>query len=133
MLNRPAISKRVLYVDADRDSLEMMVALLRLSGIHVRVADSVASGLSMGLQHEFDLMIVSEWYSDGDGFALCRRVSTQRPSLPILFYSGLAYPADVERGLDAGARDYIVKPGIDGLERAVIYWLQEDRFGARRA
>jgi two-component system copper resistance phosphate regulon response regulator CusR len=45
-----------------------------------------------------------------DGFAVLRKVRAERSSVPILVLSARDKMADVIRGLDLGADDYIVKP-----------------------
>ena len=37
------------------------------------------------------------------------------PTTPILFFSGAAFEADKQRGLDAGASAYVCKPDVTGL------------------
>lgn len=41
---------------------------------------------------------------------LCRRVRKFNEWTPIIFYSGLAYDADIKNALGAGAQAYLVKP-----------------------
>ena len=52
---------------------------------------------------------------DLDGFELCRRMRHLDPHTPILFFSGAAYETDRQRGIDAGANAYVVKPDVEGL------------------
>jgi CheY-like chemotaxis protein len=36
-----------------------------------------------------------------------------------MFYSGAAYEADIQKGLDAGAQAYVVKPDFDHLKETI--------------
>jgi len=47
---------------------------------------------------------------DGSGVELCRRVRKFNQQTPIIFYSGLAYEADIRKAFAAGAQAYLVKP-----------------------
>lgn len=55
-------------------------------------------------------MIIDVNLPDGDGRDFCARLRRQGRSFPIIILSGANSPADIVRGLDAGANDYIVKP-----------------------
>jgi DNA-binding response OmpR family regulator len=55
-------------------------------------------------------MIIDVNLPDGDGRDFCARLRRQGRSFPIIILSGANRPADIVRGLDAGANDYIVKP-----------------------
>jgi DNA-binding response OmpR family regulator len=58
----------------------------------------------------FDAMILDIGLPDGDGRDYCARLRRQGHSMPILMLTGAIEEADVVRGLDSGACDYIVKP-----------------------
>ena len=63
----------------------------------------------------FDLYVLDASLPDLDGFELCRRMRAFNPDTPILFFSGAAFEADKERGIEAGANAYVIKPDLDGL------------------
>ena len=106
---------RVLYVDDDRDSREMLRLLLRSSRIEVEAVSTAAQALTSLQIERFDLYLLDAWLPDLDGFELCRRIRQLLPHAPILFFSGAAYPADKRRAFAAGANGYVVKPEIDEL------------------
>ena len=58
----------------------------------------------------FDAVILDVRLPDGDGRDLCIRMRQQGQAIPIIMLSGFCAEADVVRGLDAGANDYIAKP-----------------------
>jgi DNA-binding response OmpR family regulator len=58
----------------------------------------------------FDALILDIGLPDGDGRDYCARLRRQGHSMPILMLTGAIEEADVVRGLDSGACDYIVKP-----------------------
>lgn len=57
-----------------------------------------------------DAVILDVVLPDGDGRDMCMRLRNQGVRVPILILSGAGREADVVRGLDAGANDYVVKP-----------------------
>lgn len=58
----------------------------------------------------FDAIILDLGLPDGDGRELCERLRKSGVKVPILMLTGSAAEADVVRGLDSGANDYIAKP-----------------------
>jgi DNA-binding response OmpR family regulator len=111
-----AISRpRVLCVDDDEDSRVMLTTLLRLALIEAKAVGTAAQALSSMQTERFDLYLLDATLPDLDGFELCRRMRALDPHTPILFFSGAAYADDKERGIEAGADAYVIKPDLDGL------------------
>ena len=106
---------RVLCVDDDEDSRVMLVTLLRLALIEAKAVGTAAQALSLIQRERFDLYLLDAWLPGLDGFELCRRMRASDPHTPILFFSGAAYEADKNRGIEAGADAYVIKPDVDGL------------------
>jgi DNA-binding response OmpR family regulator len=109
---------RVLCVDDNDDSREMLCLLLRSSGIEVKAVATADQALSSIQIERFDLYLLDAWLPDLDGFELCRRIRRRLPHTPILFFSGAAYETDKQRGLEAGANTYVIKPDLSGLLEA---------------
>ncbi|HUB14276.1 MAG TPA: response regulator transcription factor [Acetobacteraceae bacterium] len=58
----------------------------------------------------FDAIILDIGLPDGDGRDYCVRLRRQGHKMPVVMLTGSDGEADVVRGLDAGANDYIAKP-----------------------
>jgi DNA-binding response OmpR family regulator len=56
------------------------------------------------------LVILDVNLPDGDGCEFCRHLRRQGHKMPIIMLTGSSAEADVVRGLEAGACDYISKP-----------------------
>jgi two-component system OmpR family response regulator len=110
-----ASNPRVLCVDDDEDAREMLSLLLKYWRIETKTAGTAAQALSLIQAERFDLYLLDTVLPDLDGFELCRRVRNLDPRTPILFFSGAAYEVDKEKGIEAGANDYISKPDIEGV------------------
>jgi len=54
--------------------------------------------------------LVGSKLADGEGLDFIRGVRLLDSQMPIILISGRAYPAEVEKGLKAGANVYLVKP-----------------------
>jgi len=97
----------------------MLVTLLRLAFIEAKAVGSAAQALSLIQTEHFDLVMLDAGLPGIDGFELCRRMRAFDPHIPIIFFSGAAYEADKQKGIEAGADDYVSKPDIFLLMRSV--------------
>ena len=106
---------RVLYVDDDNDSREMLSTLLAILRIEVTAVATAESAISLIDAERFDVYLLDAWLPGTDGFELCRLIRKTNPTKPVLFFSGAAHETDIKRGLDAGASAYVCKPDVRGL------------------
>lgn len=107
--------KRILCVDDDDDTLQMLCGLLGLVNCEVLTAVTAAEALEMIDGGGFDLYLLDTWLPGGSGAELCRKIRESDPSTPIVFYSGAAFDSERDEALAAGAQAYLVKPGDLGL------------------
>lgn len=105
--------KRILCIE-DEDNGLLLKKLLS-DNYEVITASTVAEGRQLAQEGGFDLILLEGWLPDGDGVDLCRQIRQLNPHIPILFYSSLAYEADRQQGLSAGAQVYLIMP--NDLER----------------
>jgi DNA-binding response OmpR family regulator len=110
---------RILFVDDHDDTCFMVTVLLRRSDYEVVTADCVASGLKLAQEEAFDLYLLDNRLPDGTGNELCEEIRKFDQTTPIIFYSGEAYDCDKQRALSNGAQDYVEKPDIDSLPKAI--------------
>ena len=111
---------RVLYVEDNCDSFEMLKVMLDLSQIEVDCAVSVGDAITRARSERFDLYLLDSGLPDGNGFNLCRTLRSVDPEIPVLFYSGHAHPEEIQMGMAAGASGYITKPNSDKLATTII-------------
>ena len=117
-LEPPKSIRRVLIVDDDADSCELIGVVLKQAGYDAVAAASCTEGVQLATQGGFDAIILDNWFDQGNGLDLCREIRTSDPVTPIMFYSAAAYPADIDRAIGAGAQAYLVKP--NGWEQLVV-------------
>jgi DNA-binding response OmpR family regulator len=119
----PSTRPCVLCVDDDEDSRVMLVTLLRHQLIEAKAVGTAAQAISSIQNERFDLYLLDSLLPDLDGFDLCRRIRAVDQETPILFFSGAAHSTDRNKGLDAGANAYLVKPEVDSLIEAITRFL----------
>jgi DNA-binding response OmpR family regulator len=111
---------RILCVDDNKDTCDMLTVLLGLEGYEVIQASNVADGLSAAMSDDFDLIVLDWVLKDGSGLELCKQISGFNSKAPILFYSGLAGKHEMEAAMRAGAHGFLVKPlDVEDLLRSV--------------
>ena len=110
-----SLSPTVLCVEDDEDSREMLSLLLKHWRIESKTVGTATQALSLIQAERFDLYLLDTQLPDLDGFELCRRMRSLDPKTPILFFSGAAYESDKQKGIDAGASAYVVKPDVEGV------------------
>jgi CheY-like chemotaxis protein len=107
--------KRILFVDDEEDTRDMLCALLGLVNCEVLTAGTAAEALELIAGGGFDLYLLDNWLPGGSGTELCRKIRESDPHTPVVFYSGAALDSEREEALAAGAQAYLVKPRDLGL------------------
>lgn len=110
---------RVLYVEDDLDSCDLVETILRFADIDVAHTGSIDNAWKRAISESFDLYLLDGKVEDVRTLGLCGKLHELSPEIPILFYSGLAGPDDIQDGLSAGAREYLVKPYFGNLAETI--------------
>ena len=110
----------ILYAEDNVDAGVMLMTLLGLSDIDVLLARSVEEALQAAQNGNFDLYLLDNRFPGESGLELCQQLRTLSPQTPIVFYSGVAYPADKQKGLEAGADVYLVKPDVGSVASTIF-------------
>jgi DNA-binding response OmpR family regulator len=103
----------ILIVDDDTVLRGMLVDHFRADGSFApSEAGSIAeaeAAFDRG-DRRYDAVILDVGLPDGDGRVLCARLRERGHKMPIIMLTGAIGEADVVRGLDSGANDYVAKP-----------------------
>lgn len=119
---------KILCIDDDEDTCEMLSTLLGDRGYEVIVATSVTEGLRLAKNEGSDLILTDLLFRDGTGFELCQMIRTFDSQTPILFCSGARDQSFVEEAKEAGAQGYLIKPcESEKLERAIAALIGEKK------
>lgn len=114
---------RLLVVEDDDISREIVATHLVFDGFKVAMATSVESGNAEFRRGNVDLAIVDINLPDGSGFDLVRQLRKHR-DCAVIYMTSRSEPSDRVRGLEAGGDDYIVKPAhlaeLSARVRAVL-------------
>jgi signal transduction histidine kinase/CheY-like chemotaxis protein len=115
---------RVLVVEDDADTRELLTQALSASGASVLPAGSADEALELLRRRGVDVLVSDIGMPDVDGYALLRRVRTlPEPAgrVPAVALTAYARPQDRDDAIDAGFQIHIAKPvQIDALEEALV-------------
>ncbi len=105
---------RVLLVEDQWDSRELMAEILRLAGAEVTAAGSAPEAMEALAAAAPDVLVSDIGMPGEDGYALLRRLRTSAPtrfaSIPAIAVSAYAREEDRIRSLSAGFQLHIAKP-----------------------
>jgi CheY-like chemotaxis protein len=120
----PLAGLRILIVDDDLDSREVLGAVLALRSAEVRSAGSVREALELLTEWNPDVLISDIGMPGEDGYDLIREVrlrSTEEGGrIPAIALTGYAAVQDAERALSAGYQSHLSKPIEPSLLVSVI-------------
>jgi len=101
---------RLLIIEDDRDAADYLVKAFREIG---HVADRAADGeegLALGLEGQYDVLVVDRMLPKLDGLSLIGQLRAEGVETPVLILSALGQVDDRVKGLRAGGDDYLSKP-----------------------
>ncbi len=103
---------KVIIVDDDRDTREMLTLALELEGFDVAQAANGLRLISAMHVDRPDVILLDVMMSWIDGFELCRAIKKNATfhDIPVIFISARKSAEDERAGIEAGAVDYFPKP-----------------------
>jgi DNA-binding response OmpR family regulator len=108
-------AKKVIVLADDSPMIHRhTVPILEDDGYEVRSANDGVEALELIEIHHPDLVITDVEMPRLDGYGVCKAIKENPTTahVPVLICSSLGEAADLERGFDSGADDYLVKPVI---------------------
>ncbi len=109
MTTRP----RMMVVEDDRDTAEMLMAYFEAQGYEVVIAAWGQDAVRLAQQENVpDLVLLDIRLPDIDGYEVCKQLRSHRrtQNVPIIFLTERRERNDRLSGLELGAVDYITKP-----------------------
>jgi DNA-binding response OmpR family regulator len=103
------MDRKILVIDDDTDSCKLISSILRTGGYEVRVATDGEQGLRSVINFHPDLVILDVMMPGLDGYSTCSQIK-ELVDVPVLLLTAKNTRADVVKGFDSGADDYVKKP-----------------------
>ena len=123
------MGKRVLVVDDDVKTVELVKMYLRRDGYDVLTAFEGIEALRLAREARPDLLVLDLMLPGIDGLTICRTLRAES-DVPIIMLTAMTTEEDRLKGLDLGADDYVTKPfspkELAARVRAVLRRLPEE-------
>jgi DNA-binding response OmpR family regulator len=103
------MSRKILVVDDDRKTAELIRLYLERDGYQVLTAHDGRQALDLARQRRPDLIVLDLMLPGVDGLDICRILRAEADT-PIIMLTAKTTEDDKLLGLDLGADDYITKP-----------------------
>ncbi|PKG31160.1 response regulator, partial [Methanoregula sp.] len=118
----PRSLRKILVVEDSRTQAEYLRHILENEGYRVALAENGSEALEQVAIDPPALIFTDVVMPEMDGYEFCRRVKadTKTASVPVILVTQLFDPADVIRGLECGADDFVIKPFEAGYLRSRI-------------
>ena len=104
------MSEKVLFIDDEKDFLDIIAERIRVRGMDVSTVTSVEDALNMVEEESFDVVIMDFMMPGMNGFQTLKAIKEKKPGVKIILLTG--YVPDDKR-IEAkalGALDVIEKP-----------------------
>lgn len=102
----------VLVADDDEDILELLSYGLSRTGYEVVTASDGEQALERAREQQPSLVLLDVTMPKLDGYEVTRRLrhDAETAAIPVILLTARVQDADIARGFDAGADDYVKKP-----------------------
>ncbi|MFJ2197531.1 response regulator transcription factor [Streptomyces violaceusniger] len=122
---------RLLLIEDDRETADMLAELFSSEGYDVDVAFDGHRGLHLGLSRRHQVMVIDRMLPGIEGLDLVKRLRRVGVTTRVLVLTALGELGERVTGLDSGADDYLVKPfEVDELLARVRALHRRDLSGA---
>ncbi|MEB3291257.1 MAG: response regulator [Leptolyngbya sp.] len=105
-------AKTILVIEDEAQTRNIFLKCLEFEGFDAVGASDGTSGVGLAQQHQPDLIVCDIMMPDMDGYAVLSTLRRSRPTarIPLIFLTAKVTMADLRRGMDLGADDYLTKP-----------------------
>jgi two-component system copper resistance phosphate regulon response regulator CusR len=101
---------RILVIEDEHKVADNLKMGLEEQSYKVHLAYDGIKGKQMGLENEYDLMIIDVLLPGIGGYELCTIFRSHQISTPIMMLTALSTIEDKIKGFESGVEDYLVKP-----------------------
>jgi DNA-binding response OmpR family regulator len=130
-LSEEKAMKRVLIIEDEEGLLEGLAHNFKYEGFEVLTAKNGSEGLKLALKQKPDAVVLDIMLPEKDGFTVLKELRQRHRDIPVLVMTARNFEADVLKGFDLGADDYLTKPfGIKELLARVKRLVQRGPSGA---
>lgn len=104
-------NKKVLIIEDDPFIADVYVLKLESEGYDVETAEDGIIGLNKLKKKKYDIILLDILMPNLDGFKVLEQIkmNPEVSKIPVVILTNLSQKKDIQKGLDLGATDYIIK------------------------
>lgn len=104
--------KTILLIEDNEEIRDNMAEILEMSNYKVLTAQDGKEGVALVVQHKPDLIVCDIMMPVLDGYGVIHMLqkNPETQNIPFIFLTAKAERAEIRKGMDLGADDYITKP-----------------------
>lgn len=104
--------KTVLVIEDELQTRNVFLKCLEFEGFRAYGASNGSEGIELAKRHRPDLVVCDIMMPDIDGYSVLSvlRRSQETAAIPLIFLTAKVTMADLRRGMELGADDYLTKP-----------------------
>ncbi len=100
---------KILSIDDDPSITKLIRILLGIYGMEVLTANNGKEGLALAHSESPDLVLLDIMMPDMNGWEVCQAIRSFS-KVPIIAFSALGSPQEIEKALKMGFNDFLEKP-----------------------
>src|SRR5262249_40496388 len=106
------MNSRILVVDDTPANIQALAGTLKAKGYQISVATNGRQALEIVGRLRPDLILLDVMMPEMDGFETCRQLKASEATrdIPVIFLTARTETADIVKGFELGAVDYVAKP-----------------------
>ncbi|HOE97659.1 MAG TPA: response regulator [Candidatus Sumerlaeota bacterium] len=106
------MATKVLLADDEEDVKVVLKMFLESKGYDIVTAYDGLDAIDQARTHKPDVILLDIMMPLVDGFEVCRKLKgdPETAEIPIIMLSAASHAESVQKGLDAGAAEYLIKP-----------------------
>lgn len=104
--------KKILLIEDNEEIRENMSEILEMSGYQVLTAPDGKEGVALAMEHKPDIIVCDIMMPVLDGYGVLHMLNKNpdMQDIPFIFLTAKAERAEIRKGMELGADDYITKP-----------------------
>ena len=118
---------KILCIEDDEDTCDLVNFVFNQAGYKIESCGQTEC-LKLIHQEQFLAIILDNYFDGMSGTEICQEIRNFDQTTPIIFLSGEARQAEIDKALAAGANAYLIKPNdFEKLTGTVIKFIEENR------
>ena len=103
---------KILLADDEKDIRSVLTLYLESNGFEVITSYDGLNTLDVARDEKPDIIILDIMMPILDGFEVCRKLKADpvTSGIPVIMLSAASHADSIQKGLDCGAIDYVIKP-----------------------